>query len=143
MNNTVYNGAYGFYMKEGTATVKNNIIKNVSTAAICHGCGSGSPSSLSVTYDYNLYDDGGSQTKIGLWAGVGTLNFNNWKKQCNCDSHSLNVDPLLVNPPSDLHLQSSSPARGAGENGVDIGAYSYSSSIQIPQTPGNLQVVVQ
>jgi hypothetical protein len=135
-NNTIYGGAYGFYMKEGTAIVKNNIIKNVSKAAICHGCGSGSPSSLSVTYNYNLYDDGGSQTKIGLWAGSGTFNFANWKTQCKCDSNSLNTNPLLVSPTSDFHLQSSSPARGAGENGVDIGALPYVSGVLV--APSNL-----
>lgn len=120
VNNSIYNSAYGFYLKEGIIDVRNNIVKKVSSAAICHGCGSGSPSLLTVTYDYNVYDDGASQTKIGLWAGVGTLNFADWKTQCSCDSHSINADPLFVNAGSgDFHLQSGSPAKNTG---ISIGS---------------------
>ena len=116
-NNTIYGGAYGFFLKEGVIQVKNNIVKNASTAAICHGCGSGSPSLLSVTYDYNLYDDGASQTKIGLWAGVGTLNLANWRTQCNCDANSATGDPLFISTTGgseNFALTATSPAINTG-----------------------------
>ena len=140
-NNTIYNTKYGFFLKQGVLQMKNNIVKNAGTAAICfgNGCGNGGTTSLSLTADYNLYDDGGNQTKIVLYSGS-LLNFTNWKTQCKCDSHSLNTNPFLVNPPSDFHLQSSSPARGAGEAGADVGAYPYIGN-QTLFAPTNLQIV--
>jgi hypothetical protein len=35
---------------------------------------------------------------------------------------SITADPRLVNPPSDLRLQSDSPAKNAGDDGKDMGA---------------------
>jgi hypothetical protein len=143
-NNTIYNVGWGLSLKEGVITLKNNIISNSSQAQICFGCTSGSPSMLQVTSDDNLYNDGGSQTKIAEWAGLGILNFANWKSQCRCDAHSLTGDPLFVSLTiPDLHLQSGSPARGAGEGGVDIGAYPYTGSFagsSTPTAPSGLQV---
>ena len=142
LNNTIYSvGQNGFFLKEGVMTVKNNIVKNAATSAVCLGCGSGSPSLVSLAVDYNLYDDGGSQTKIGTKNAV-SYNLANWRTQCGCDAHSLVGDPRfvsLITP--DFHLQSGSPARGSGEGGVDIGAYAYIGAA-VPQAPTNAQVAV-
>ena len=87
-NNFISDTGFGFFMKEGVAEVKNNVIRNFSQQGICHGCGSGSPALLSVTYNYNLYDDGTTQTRIGYWSGV--LDFANWKSTCSCDAQAIN-----------------------------------------------------
>ena len=50
-----------------------------------------------------------------------------------CGSHGMVADPLFVdqsfNDPSDFKLQSGSPARGAGRNGEDIGAYAQGTEV--------------
>jgi hypothetical protein len=141
-NNTIHsNGVYGINIKFGNVEVKNNIISSNGTAQICRGACSedGNTSQVSLVADYNLYDDAGSQTNIGRVSNT-TYNFADWKKQCGCDSHSVNTNPLFVNPPLDFHLQSSSPARGAGEGGIDMGAYPYISN-QTLSSPTNLQIV--
>lgn len=58
------------------------------------------------------------------FVGVGT--FAQWVTATG-ESNSLSTNPLFVNYTSgDYHLQSSSPARGAGTSGSDIGALPYS-----------------
>jgi hypothetical protein len=46
-----------------------------------------------------------------------------------------------VNAPTDFHLQSSSPARGAGLRGVDMGAYPVSTPTPQVPTPTNVRIV--
>jgi hypothetical protein len=142
-NNTIYNiKGWGLMVKEGVTTFKNNIVSKAGVAAVCYGCTSGNPSLVRLTSDYNLYDDGGSQTKIAEWAGVGTLNFANWRSRCACDGNSRTGNPLFVSTTTpDFNLQSGSPARSAGEGGIDIGAYPYV-GISAPVAPSNLQVTI-
>ena len=127
LNNTIYNVQNGFFLKEGVLTIKNNIVKNAVDVAMCLGCGSGSYTTVTLTADYNLYDDGATQTKIGFKDGT-TYNLADWRTQCSCDANSITGDPLFVSNGTDFHLQAKSPARGAGESGVDQGAFPYSAA---------------
>ena len=77
-------------------------------------------------------------------------------------ANNLSGDPKFVNPPSDFHLQSGSPAIAAGVHppdaamltdkdgvarpstgAVDVGAYQYSSGGPTLPAPSNLRAVVQ
>ncbi|HEX6387190.1 MAG TPA: hypothetical protein VF177_21190 [Anaerolineae bacterium] len=53
----------------------------------------------------------------------------------------LSADPLFVDPQNEnYHLQPGSPARGAGEGGVDLGAYPYEAFdrfLYLPLVPGH------
>jgi hypothetical protein len=61
-NNTIYNIAMqSIYRKESRAIYKNNIVRIC--GSICFV--SDNPATAQITADFNLYDDGASQTKIG------------------------------------------------------------------------------
>jgi hypothetical protein len=143
-NNTIYNVGWGFFLKEGVLTMKNNIVSKVTAATICFGCGSGNPSAIRLTSDYGLYNDGNTQANIAEYAGLGTLNLTNWRSRCGCDGRSFTADPLFVSlTVPDFNLQFGSPARSTGENGVDIGAYPYGGSgISLPAAPSNLTIAI-
>jgi Right handed beta helix region len=131
-NNTVYNiGAYGMRLYSGNAVVKNNIVDNAGVSQI--HVDPPAVSQGNITIDYNDYWNSPTGAKVGQWSGA-VQNFSGWKIACNCDAHSLNTDPLFVNPPSNFDLQPSSPARGAGERGLDMGAY-------VLSPPTNLRVI--
>lgn len=143
-NNTIYNNG-----GDGNAAVKisdslavfnfrNNIL-SVSTgnriiwlSALQTG---------TVNIDNNLYYQPSDSTPF---RSVSTeLNFTDWEA-LGYDAHGLNTDPLFVNPGTDFHLTSSSPAIDTGANvgltsdyagtsvpqgsAPDIGAYEYISS---------------
>src|SRR5262249_47176958 len=103
LNNTVYNtGGWGLGFYSGNAVIENNIIDNggytqiyVDAKAVTQG---------NLTIDYNDYWDSAGGVKVGRWNSP-TLNFSAWKSTCNCDSHSLNSNPLFLNPPSSFDLQ--------------------------------------
>jgi parallel beta-helix repeat protein len=154
-NNTVYSvGIYGFLLKEGIATFQNNIVSESGTVQICFGCESGSPSLSQLTADFNLYDDGGSQTNIGGHSG--TKNLANWRTACSCDANSLAADPVFTNTAiTDFTLQSSSPAKEAGTTLASVtndysgnsrtapysmGAFEFDGSTPAPTAPSNLVV---
>jgi hypothetical protein len=65
--------------------------------------------------DHNLYFSTGAVKWI--WNGVEYNSFSEWKTACGSDAASTNeVDPLVENTATpDLHLQSSSPAKNAGQ----------------------------
>jgi hypothetical protein len=132
-NNTVYNvGVHGMELWSGNAVVKNNIFDNAGSSQIMASANAVSQGNLTI--NYNDYWDNAGGTKVGQWNSATAQNFSTWKTACNCDANSLNTDPLFVNPSSNFDLQPSSPARGAGEGGVDMGAYALS-------PPTNLRVM--
>lgn len=78
--------------------------------------------------DFNLYSPGstfmenryvgdrGEYGSLAAWRGA--------SHPMSYDTNSIEADPLFVDPASrDFRLQASSPARGAGANGEDLGAY--------------------
>ncbi|HMD68873.1 MAG TPA: right-handed parallel beta-helix repeat-containing protein [Chitinivibrionales bacterium] len=97
VNNTLYHGQDGEVILQYNCsgiTIKNNICAaNTGTAYLSN---SGS-NNTGVAVDNNLYY-GASTTSPGSWA----------------DTHAMYANPLLVNAPADLHIQSTSPAKNAG-----------------------------
>jgi hypothetical protein len=65
-----------------------------------------------LVFDYNSYF--ANTGVFGTWAGVTKSTFALWKTASSTDAHSLNSNPLMVNPPTDVTLQAGSPAIGAG-----------------------------
>jgi hypothetical protein len=125
-NNTVFGvGRSPLFVARGyNLTIKNNILVHkqttgidVASTAITQG-----PHSI----DYNLYWDMNNGTRVGRWGDPTDRNLADWRQLCECDSKAISSDPLFMNLLSgseDLRLTSSSPARGAGEGRVDLGAY--------------------
>ena len=72
-----------------------------------------------INSDYNCFDDSRKADyggKCFAWNNV-AMNWADFKAASGGDAHSLNVDPLMVNPSSfDFHLQTGSPCIGAGIN---------------------------
>lgn len=78
--------------------------------------------------DYNLFYNRGGVLSFGTVNGVSNTTLAQWRTATGDDVHSISSNPLLVNPGGgDFTLQSSSPARGAGSGGSDIGAKPYGS----------------
>jgi MYXO-CTERM domain-containing protein len=74
--------------------------------------------------DHNLYWDATGGAEVGMWNAGSVLDFSGWRDACDgCDQASRNEDPRFVDPATgDFRLEPDSPARGAGEGGVDLGA---------------------
>jgi parallel beta-helix repeat protein len=124
--------------------VKNNIFQNngaeggAQVRVTSHSVRGGNN-----VFSYNNYKPSGG-TLIGVWNGnysdPANLTLSQWKNQSG-EINSMSADALFVNPPSDFRLQAGSPARGAGENGIDTGAYPQSgSTAPAPNAPTNLQL---
>ncbi len=134
VNNTIYNigtnnAGWGIQISSGNGVFKNNIIDNSAGAQIritANGLSN-------LTIDYNDYWDNSGGSHVGNWDPT-RYNFSDWKTKCQCDQYSINLDPKFVNPPSDLRLQSSSPALGTGEGGINMGAV-------VLSAPTNVRVV--
>jgi hypothetical protein len=124
LNNTVVHvGQAGLVVFRGhKLVIKNNIFVESGNSALEF-------SDTAVTQgphvmDHNLYWDAAGGSKVARWGNSSTLNFASWRAICGCDGHSLNVKPRFVSTRAgneDFQLQPSSPARGAGEEGRDMG----------------------
>jgi len=79
------------------------------------------------------YRNDGSNEGVAMLVGNIDSDYNCWYDPNNPDpisgspgAHSISKDPLFVNlTGNDFHLQPDSPCIGAGEGGVDMGAYGY------------------
>ncbi len=86
------------------------------------------------------YRSDGSSAGVVLLPSSVDADYNDWFDPLNSDPvkgtlgpHSISQDPLFVNMANhDFHLQPDSPCKGAGQYGVDMGAYGY----QGPRFPG-------
>lgn len=99
----------------------NNIFSYTGTSLFAYDGWVGSP----YTGNYNLF-----QNRVGA-VGFGTrgASLSAWKTNNSQDTNSFEANPLFTNPATgDFTLQASSPARGAGSGGSDIGAFAYASS---------------
>jgi hypothetical protein len=142
LNNTIaYIAGTAVWIRRGNnLTIKNNILHHNNITGIevnATAVGQG-PHQI----NYNLYwDSVASGNRAGRWGNFTTVNFAAWKSACGCDAQSLNTNPLFksaTNGLEDFGLSSSSPARGAGQGGIDLGAYR---SVGIPTAPGLLNVI--
>jgi parallel beta-helix repeat protein len=142
INNTFANiGFRGIWIRRGANhTIKNNIVY-VNPSAVPIEINATAATQGGHKIDYNLYWDTQSGAKVGLWADSTTRNLFNWRQECACDTQGLSKNPLflsLVPGSEDFRLSSSSPARGAGQGGVDLGAYL---SLTTPNAPNKLNVM--
>ncbi|MFC1558402.1 right-handed parallel beta-helix repeat-containing protein [candidate division KSB1 bacterium] len=141
-NNTVYKTRHSwsspiYTTTEGPVTIKNNIGVNGKSGALkIYG------SLENKTIDYNCwYQEQGS---VIVFAGKDYANWEIYKNETKFDTHSINKNPLFINPTVDLtsydfQIQSNSPCKDNGTNtglsrdydgtpvpqgnGYDIGAY--------------------
>ncbi len=149
-DNTVYEnnsfsqiGETGIWIARGNnITVRNNIIMMDPTTAVAPIEFTSTAIALGPhTVNHNLYWDGALGTKVGRWGDFTTRDLRNWRESCNCDSNTLNTNPLFISSAArseHLRLSSTSPARGAGEGGIDLGAYpsiATPTSTKLPGTP--------
>ncbi len=119
-NNTIYNNLDGIYSEVSHVVVKNNIISGNKEAGIRWAEFIGSQESAEPVLSYNL-----------LW--------NNNKDRVNVKPAEGDVssDPRFADPGAgDFRLSDGSPAKGAGEGGVDLGAFGGDEAQpQIPMAP--------
>ncbi len=156
-NNTIIGSSsqYGINLTTSPNTlVKNNIFYGPKAISVDAGSETGFVS------DYNLFYNASGSSWV--WGATTYATLADWRTNSSQDAHSLNADPVFVNPASDFHLQSTSPAIDAGvdlniatdyagkqryddpavantgsvgsytKNYVDIGAYEYVT----PPVPG-------
>ena len=144
INNVVFNTKGGGLLLSNSknAVVKNNIFANntryqvyVTSQSVANG---------GHIFKNNNYFKPGNDN-IGYWNGptsprpTANLTLVQWNAASG-ESNSLSVDPGFVNPSSDFHLKSNSLVRGAGESGVDMGAYPSSAQSAV-STPTGLRIV--
>lgn len=129
-NNTAYNvkiflnGGYLSDDRVGNTQIQcwNNLIV-ASTRGYYRG-----PSTVSWPYllsyaDYNLFN---TVSSVGVWnwGGASYPTLSSWKTATGFDPHSLVDNPAFLDPAkADFHLSSTSPAKGKGRYGEDLGAY--------------------
>ncbi len=97
VNNTLYHGQDGEVILQyncSVITIVNNICVANPGNDYCSNSGS---NNTGIAVDNNLYY-GASTNSPGAWT----------------DAHAKYANPLLVNAPADLHIQSASPAKNAG-----------------------------
>ncbi len=145
-NNTFYNAGWHILRliethetcPEATMTnlvVKNNIFMNTNSYVVMMVMDH-LAAEESNSFHHNLYYSTGG-TKAICWGETidGTISCQtgdlyystdiptNFYNDTGHGTGSKWGNPLFVNAPSDLHLQSGSPAKGAGDDGGDMGAY--------------------
>jgi parallel beta-helix repeat protein len=158
-NNVLYNNLTGLYIAGGWAQdgnyVRDNIFRNnISSGNMVHqllckwgGENDGVMGSGNI-YEYNSF--GPEKLNFVQW-GQGLLlsKYSSWNAFYGSDTHSVDLDPLLVDPVNaDFRLQKTSPCIDAGidvslnrdyasnpvpfHNRVDLGALEYTSIISSP-----------
>jgi hypothetical protein len=140
LNNTVFScGRHGLLLANSqTTTVKNNIFMNAVISEIT--VYTGSVMRGGHTFSNNLYFNN-RRANIGVWNNSSdipaNLNLSAWNFASN-ETNSVSSDPLFIDAPLNFHLSLNSPACGAAEGGVNIGAYSNETCGTLaPQTGGS------
>jgi len=146
LNNTVYNCKNsGLTLTNNkNSTVKNNLFINNGQAQVY-------VSSKSLTNGGHVFRNNDyfkvGKTQIANWNGTNAVSppanktLSEWA-QLSGETGALSADPLFINPPTDFHLRTNSPANGTGESGVDMGAYQGPGTISsVPSVPTGLRIV--
>lgn len=138
-NNTFYNTdggvAYGDNLSGDTGHQVYNNIFHTTTYPMSTSVTDTWPSGIFV--DYNCY-----YNHRGFFDNYATLTFAQFKAQVGNNNYVVNgSDPLFVDPtnvPTGFKLQDSSPCKGTGKNGVNMGAYITGHEIigAVPTGPG-------
>jgi len=118
LDNTIYSQNNRAFVTNGTAPLRfrNNIFYSMNNVTL-------DSSNKSIDSDYNLfYRHGGGDLSRYLGTLFGSLE--PYQKASNGDLNSISADPLLVDiQNNDFRPTAESPVCGAGEDGVDIGAF--------------------
>jgi len=101
----------GFYISNGTNTIKNNIVITQEDDFKNH-CIYRTGTSGSIVSDYNnFYRSGNNNAKIGYWNTTDRDDLNAWKTASGQDANSVSKNVTFVNAPAgDLHLSYSQHA---------------------------------
>jgi hypothetical protein len=138
-NNTVFGiGRTALWIARGSnLVIKNNIlVHNRANAAI--ELTNTAVNQGPHTIDHNLYWDMSDGSRVGRWGDSTTRNLTSWRQLCTCDPKGLSSDPVfmsLVPGSENLSLTSSSPARGAGDGGTDLGAKGFGAGLPATSMP--------
>jgi hypothetical protein len=129
INNVGYNcGIAGLILSNSKSdVVKNNIFWGNGHSQVY--VTSTSVTAGAHTFANNDYGKAGVAT-MGMWNWVtssamyppANMNLNQWN-QASKETGSLSLDPQFVKVPTDFHLLLTSPLKGKGVGGVDMGAY--------------------
>jgi len=128
INNTILNSRKGLavsasYYKDGNWVVRNNIISSYDKIFISPANDKGN-----FTFDHNLYSN-----TTGFQIGNIAMKFYEWKNKKKYDAvGSIIGNPRFVSAGKDFHLQSCSPAKGAG---VSVGIEKYYSGNPVSGKP--------
>jgi len=122
-------------------TIENNTAISRSGAPVTYWIESdGTPHIVRNNIGYR--NDGSSEGVILMIGGVDS-DYDDWFDSLNPypirgtpGPHSISQDPLFLDMANhDFHLRPDSPCKGAGENGVDMGAYGYPGNSPVPPDP--------
>lgn len=173
VNNTLYGNGLEIHLGHGDRghdpgegnTFRNNAIQTKRNG-ICFAVDQhGDPGTMppKTVSDYNDLHAGASRSHLGRIDGKEFDDLESWQSASGGDRHSLATDPLLVDAPSDLHLQSTagsyhdgawtadaehSPCIDAGDpsdeygdeptpngNRINMGAYGNTAQASMSETP--------
>ena len=110
-NNIIYGNVEGIDIAYTNGGSNNQVYNNTVYGNINSGISFGSGDQNSVIKNNIIYNNG---TAIVDWSNGATG---------AVISNNLTSDPQFINPPSDFHLQSGSPAKTASDSGGEVGAY--------------------
>jgi parallel beta-helix repeat protein len=122
-NNLLYNNGGGIALGAGTGTVTNNTLYNNKNVGIILGeYSSGSTISNNIIYgsEYGIIAQKGGTAQNNLFDGVKT-EIDEATPGILTQTVKVTGNPQFVNPTTDFHLQSGSPAKSAGTDGKDLG----------------------
>jgi Right handed beta helix region len=145
-HNTLYSCGFAglqIFASNGV-TYRNNIISTYGAQVV--GASNVPNQTLNNTFRNNLYWKP-SSTSIAHWDSgdpypyyFSNLTLSQWNSKSG-ETGAKNQDPLFVNAPTDFTLQAASPAKNAGDDGKDIGAYPTSPPSSSPPAPTNVHIV--
>lgn len=119
VGNTVYNvsgaGGDAFTCEDGCTKLNNNIALNNGGAGYAYLTPTG-PACSQCVFDYNDEWDASGGVRYGrVDYNSGPITFSAWKTATGHDAHSINVDPLLSSPTTQIFLQTAtSPSLDTG-----------------------------